>query len=218
MDDIIDLETEKIEKILEKIDDDPETNEVRGPERHLWEKIRKKTLQGRRTGVGITAEGDMIAAMGLRYGTEEATGFAEEVHRTLAIAAYRSSVEMAKERGAFEIFDFEREKGNPFINRLAEVDPQLLKDMKKYGRRNIACLTVAPTGTTSLMTQSTSGIEPVFLPVYKRRRKVNPNDKDVRVDFVDENGDSWEEYIVFHHKFVTWMESKGVSYSKEIHK
>lgn len=215
MDDIIDLETEKIDKILEKIDADPETDEVRWPERHLWEKIRTKTLQGRRTGVGITAEGDMIAAMGLRYGTEEATAFAEEVHRTLALAAYRSSVEMAKERGAFEIFDFEREKNNPFINRLAEADPQLLKDMEKYGRRNIACLTVAPTGTTSLMTQSSSGIEPVFLPVYMRRRKVNPNDKDVRVDFVDENGDSWEEYIVFHHKFVTWMESKGYPTTKK---
>ena len=214
MDDIIDLETEKIDKIMEKIDADPETDEVRGPERHLWEKIRTKTLQGRRTGVGITAEGDMIAAMGLRYGTEEATAFAEEVHRTLAIAAYRSSVEMAKERGAFEIFDYKREKDNPFINRLGEEDPQLLKDMKKYGRRNIACLTVAPTGTTSLMTQSSSGIEPVFMPVYKRRRKVNPNDKDVRVDFVDENNDSWEEYIVFHHKFVTWMESKGYPTAK----
>ncbi|WP_029903708.1 adenosylcobalamin-dependent ribonucleoside-diphosphate reductase [Prevotella sp. 10(H)] len=215
MDDIIDLETEKIEMILDKIGSDPETDEVRGPEKHLWEKIRKKTLQGRRTGVGITAEGDMIAAMGLRYGTEAATDFAEKVHRELALAAYRSSVEMAKERGAFEIFDYDREKNNPFINRLAEEDPQLLKDMKQYGRRNIACLTVAPTGTTSLMTQSTSGIEPVFLPVYKRRRKVNPNDKEVRVDFVDENGDSWEEYIVFHHKFVTWMESKGYPTSKK---
>ncbi|GAB6008048.1 adenosylcobalamin-dependent ribonucleoside-diphosphate reductase [Dysgonomonas reticulitermitis] len=214
MDDIIDLETEKIDMIMEKIGADPETNEVRGPEKHLWEKIRKKTLEGRRTGVGITAEGDMIAAMGLRYGTEEATTFAEEVHRTLALAAYRSSVDLAKERGAFEIYDAEREKENPFINRLAEADPQLYKDMQKYGRRNIACLTVAPTGTTSLMTQSTSGIEPVFLPVYKRRRKVNPNDKEVRVDFVDENGDSWEEYIVFHHKFVTWMESMGYPTAK----
>ncbi|WP_165020458.1 adenosylcobalamin-dependent ribonucleoside-diphosphate reductase [Dysgonomonas sp. ZJ279] len=214
MDDIIDLETEKIELILKKINDDPELEEVKSTERHLWEKIRKKTLQGRRTGVGITAEGDMIAAMGLRYGTEEATAFAEEVHRTLALAAYRSSVDMAKERGAFEIFDIKREKNNPFINRLAEADPQLYKDMEKYGRRNIACLTVAPTGTTSLMSQSSSGIEPVFMPVYKRRRKVNPNDKEVRVDFIDENGDSWEEYIVFHHKFVTWMESKGYSTTK----
>lgn len=214
MDDIIDLETEKIDLILNKIEADPEVEEVKSAERHLWQKIRTKTLQGRRTGVGITAEGDMIAAMGLRYGTEEATAFAEEVHRVLALAAYRSSVNMAKERGAFEIFDFEREKNNPFINRLASVDPELVKDMEKFGRRNIACLTVAPTGTTSLMTQSTSGIEPVFLPVYKRRRKVNPNDKDIRVDFVDENGDSWEEYIVFHHRFVTWMESKGYSTTK----
>ncbi|MDR0824713.1 MAG: adenosylcobalamin-dependent ribonucleoside-diphosphate reductase [Prevotella sp.] len=214
MDDIIDLEAEKIDKILQKINDDPETEEVKWPEKHLWEKIRTKTLQGRRTGVGITAEGDMIAAMGFRYGTEEATAFAEEVHRTLALAAYRSSVDLAKERGAFEIFDFNREKNNPFINRLAEAEPQLCKDMEKYGRRNIACLTVAPTGTTSLMTQSTSGIEPVFLPVYKRRRKVNPNDKEVRIDFVDENGDSWEEYVVFHHKFVTWMESKGYPTAK----
>lgn len=214
MDDIIDLETEKIDAILAKIDADPESEEVKSTERHLWEKIRKKTLQGRRTGVGITAEGDMIAAMGLRYGTEEATAFAEEVHRTLALAAYRSSVYLAKERGAFEIFDIDREKNNPFINRLAEADPSLYKDMEKYGRRNIACLTVAPTGTTSLMTQSSSGIEPVFMPVYKRRRKVNPNDKDVRVDFIDENGDSWEEYVVFHHKFVTWMEANGHSTTK----
>lgn len=209
MDDIIDLEMEKINLIISKIDQDPESEEVKSSERHLWEKIRTKTLQGRRTGVGITAEGDMIAAMGLRYGTDEATAFAEEVQRTLALAAYWSSVNLAKERGAFEIFDIEREKNNPFINRLTEADPELYKAMEKYGRRNIACLTIAPTGTTSLMTQSTSGIEPVFLPVYKRRRKVNPNDKDVRVDFVDVNGDSWEEYIVFHHKFVTWMEANG---------
>lgn len=214
MDDIIDLETEKIDAILYKIDLDPEQEEVKYTERHLWEKIRKKTLQGRRTGVGITAEGDMIAAMGLRYGTEEATAFAEEVQRTLALAAYRSSVKLAKERGAFEIFDARKEENNPFINRLAEADPQLYADMVKYGRRNIACLTIAPTGTTSLMTQSTSGIEPVFLPVYKRRRKVNPNDAQVKVDFVDENGDSWEEYIVFHHKFVTWMEAKGYETGK----
>jgi len=215
MDDIIDLETEKIDMILQKIDEDPEIEEVKTTERNLWLKIRKKTLQGRRTGVGITAEGDMIAAMNLRYGTEEATAFAEEVHRTLALAAYRSSVDMARERGAFEVFDFNREKNNPFINRLSEADPKLITDMKKYGRRNIACLTVAPTGTTSLMTQSTSGIEPVFLPVYKRRRKVNPNDTQVKIDFVDENGDSWEEYIVFHHKFVTWMEAKGHSVTKK---
>ena len=215
MDDIIDLEMEKIDKILNKIDEDPELEEVKLTERNLWEKIRKRTLQGRRTGVGITAEGDMIAAMNLRYGTEEATEFAEEVHRTLAIEAYRSSIEMAKERGAFIIYDYEREKNNPFINRLFEADPTLADDMKKHGRRNIACLTIAPTGTTSLMTQSTSGIEPVFLPVYKRRRKVNPNDTQVKIDFVDENGDSWEEYIVFHHKFVTWMESKGYPTSKK---
>ena len=214
MDDIIDLETEKIDRIIEKINEDPEIDEVKYTERHLWDKIRKKTLQGRRTGVGITAEGDMIAAMNLRYGTEDATAFAEEVHRTLAIAAYRSSVELAKQRGAFEIFDIEREKNNPFINRLFAADPQLYEDMEKHGRRNIACLTVAPTGTTSLMSQSSSGIEPVFMPVYKRRRKVNPNDKDIRVDFIDENGDSWEEYVVFHHKFVTWMEAKGHSVTK----
>ncbi len=215
MDDIIDLETEKIDMIIQKIDEDPEVEEVKTTEKNLWLKIRKKTLQGRRTGVGITAEGDMIAAMNLRYGTEDATALAEEVHRTLALAAYRSSVEMAKERGAFEVFDFEREKNNPFLNRLGEVEPSLIKDMQKYGRRNIACLTVAPTGTTSLMTQSTSGIEPVFLPVYKRRRKVNPNDTQVKVDFIDENGDSWEEYIVFHHKFVTWMEARGYSLTKK---
>ena len=215
MDDIIDLESEKIEKILEKIDADPESLEVKQSERHLWEKIQKKTLQGRRTGVGITAEGDMIAALGLRYGTEEATVFAEKVQKMLALAAYRSSVEMAKERGAFDIYDAKREEKNPFINRLREADPELYDDMVKYGRRNIACLTIAPTGTTSLMTQTTSGIEPVFLPVYKRRRKVNPNDSEARVDFVDETGDAFEEYIVFHHKFVTWMQANGYSASKK---
>ena len=214
MDDIIDLESEKIEKILAKIDSDPETNEVKQTERHLWEKIQKKTLQGRRTGVGITAEGDMIAALGLRYGTDEATDMAENIQRTLAIEAYRSSVYMAKERGAFEIYDTKREEKNPFINRLREADPSLYEDMVKYGRRNIACLTIAPTGTTSLMTQTTSGIEPVFLPVYKRRRKVNPNDTDARVDFVDETGDAYEEYIVFHHNFVTWMQANGYSVTK----
>ena len=214
MDDIIDLESEKIEKILAKIDSDPETNEVKQTERHLWEKIQKKTLQGRRTGVGITAEGDMIAALGLRYGTDEATDMAENIQRTLAIEAYRSSVYMAKERGAFEIYDTKREEKNPFINRLREADPSLYEDMVKYGRRNIACLTIAPTATTSLMTQTTSGIEPVFLPVYKRRRKVNPNDTDARVDFVDETGDAYEEYIVFHHNFVTWMQANGYSVTK----
>lgn len=215
MDDIIDLELEKIEMILAKIDSDPESMEVRQTERHLWEKIQRKTLQGRRTGVGITAEGDMIAALGLRYGTEEATDCAELIQKTLALAAYRSSVMLAKERGAFEIFDAKREEKNPFINRLREADPALYEDMLKYGRRNIACLTIAPTGTTSLMTQTTSGIEPVFLPVYKRRRKVNPNDSEARVDFVDETGDAFEEYIVFHHKFVTWMQANGYSASKK---
>lgn len=209
MDDIIDLELEKIERIMEKIDEDPEEADVKRTERELWEKIYKKSGQGRRTGVGITAEGDMLSALNLRYGTEEATDFSEKVHKTVALSAYRSSVEMAKERGAFEIYDTKREKQNPFINRLREADPALYEDMKKYGRRNIACLTIAPTGTTSLMTQTTSGIEPVFLPVYTRRRKVNPNDAQVRIDFVDETGDAFEEYIVFHHKFVTWMEANG---------
>ncbi|MBP6195938.1 MAG: adenosylcobalamin-dependent ribonucleoside-diphosphate reductase [Fermentimonas sp.] len=215
MDDIVDLEAEKIDKILEKIDADPETEEVKSTERNLWKKIQRKTLQGRRTGVGITAEGDMLAALGIRYGTDEGNDFSEKVHREVAINAYTSSVKMAKERGAFEIFDAEREKNNPFINRLKEASPQMYEDMVKYGRRNIACLTIAPTGTTSLMSQTTSGIEPVFLPVYTRRRKVNPNDRDVKIDFVDENGDSWEEYIVFHHKFVTWMEANGYSTTKK---
>jgi len=219
MDDIIDLEMEKIELIINKIKNDPEANDIKMTEYQLWEKIKHKTLQGRRTGVGTTAEGDMLAALGLRYGTDEATDFSEKVHRETALAAYRSSVQMAKERGAFKIFDAEREKNNPFINRLREADPKLYEEMIKHGRRNIACLTIAPTGTTSIMTQTTSGIEPVFMPVYRRRRKVNPNDKDVRVDFTDESGDSWEEYIVFHHKFVTWMEANGYPtakiYSKE---
>ena len=209
MDDIIDLESEKIEQILAKIDSDPESMEVKQAERHLWEKIQRKTLMGRRTGVGITAEGDMLAALGLRYGSDEAIDVAEQVQKTLALAAYRSSVELAKERGAFEIYDADREKENPFISRLREADPALYEDMVRFGRRNIACLTIAPTGTTSLMTQTTSGIEPVFLPVYKRRRKVNPNDAETRVDYVDETGDAFEEYIVFHHKFVTWMEANG---------
>ena len=215
MDDIIDLELEKIERIMDKIDSDPESEDVRRTERILWQKIYKKSAQGRRTGVGITAEGDMLAALGLRYGTEEATEFSEKVHKTVALNAYRSSVVMAKERGAFEIYDTEREKNNPFINRLREADPELYEEMKKYGRRNIACLTIAPTGTTSLMTQTTSGIEPVFLPVYKRRRKVNPNDTNVHVDFVDETGDAFEEYIVFHPKFVTWMEAQGYNPAKK---
>ena len=214
MDDIIDLELEKIERIMEKIDSDPESDEVKGSERHLWEKIYRKSGLGRRTGVGITAEGDMLAAMGLRYGTEEATEFSENVHKIVALEAYRSSVNMAKERGAFEIYDAKREENNPFINRLKEADPALYEEMRQYGRRNIACLTIAPTGTTSLMTQTTSGIEPVFMPVYKRRRKVNPNDENVRIDFVDETGDAFEEYIVFHHKFLTWMKVNGYDPNK----
>ena len=214
MDDIVDLELEKIDLIMEKIAADPQSMEVKQAEQHLWEKIKAKSSKGRRTGVGITAEGDMIAAMGLRYGTQEATNFSVEVHKTLALNAYRSSVEMARERGAFAIFDAKREAANPFILRLKAADPQLYADMVKYGRRNIACLTIAPTGTTSLMTQTTSGIEPVFLPVYKRRRKVNPNDTDVHVDFVDEVGDSFEEYIVYHPKFLEWMKVNGIDATK----
>ncbi len=214
MDDIIDLELEKIEAIQNKIESDPESEEVKGAEKKLWEKIYDKSSKGRRTGVGITAEGDMLAAMGLRYGSEEATKFSEEVHKTLALTAYSSSVQLAKERGAFEIFDIKREENNPFINRLREADPALYEEMKKYGRRNIACLTIAPTGTVSIMTQTTSGIEPVFMPVYKRRRKVNPNDPEVHVDFTDENGDTFEEYIVYHHKFVEWMKKSGIDTTK----
>ena len=214
MDDIVDLELEKIDMILDKIGHDPQTDEVKGAERHLWEKIKRKSSMGRRTGVGITAEGDMIAAMGLRYGTQEATDFAVEVHKTLALNAYRSSTDMARERGAFEIFDAKREQNNPFILRIKEADPELYADMTHYGRRNIACLTIAPTGTTSLMTQTTSGIEPVFMPVYKRRRKVNPGDPDVHVDFVDEVGDSFEEYIVYHKKFLEWMRINGYDTEK----
>lgn len=210
MDDIIDLEMEKIETIIAKIEADPETDEVKATELNLWKKIKDKTSQGRRTGVGTTAEGDMIAAMGLTYGTEEATKFSVEVHKTLALAAYRSSVMLASERGAFPVFDYKREVNNPFMNRLKEADPELYDLMVKYGRRNIACLTIAPTGTTSILTQTTSGIEPVFLPVYKRRRKVNANDKEVRVDFVDESGDSFEEYVVYHPKFITWMNTNGI--------
>lgn len=210
MDDIIDLEMEKIETIIAKIEADPETDEVKATELNLWKKIKDKTLQGRRTGVGTTAEGDMIAAMGLTYGTEEATKFSVEVHKTLALAAYRSSVMLASERGAFPVFDYKREANNPFMNRLKEADAELYDLIVKYGRRNIACLTIAPTGTTSILTQTTSGIEPVFLPVYKRRRKVNANDKEVRVDFVDESGDAFEEYIVYHPKFITWMNINGI--------
>ena len=210
MDDIIDLEMEKIETIIAKIETDPETDEVKATELNLWKKIKDKTSQGRRTGVGTTAEGDMIAAMGLTYGTEEATKFSVEVHKTLALAAYRSSVMLASERGAFPVFDYKREVNNPFMNRLKEADSELYDLMVKYGRRNIACLTIAPTGTTSILTQTTSGIEPVFLPVYKRRRKVNANDKEVRVDFVDESGDAFEEYVVYHPKFITWMNINGI--------
>ena len=214
MDDIIDLELEKIEAIQEKIDSDPESEEVKGAEKKLWEKIYNKSSKGRRTGVGITAEGDMLAAMGMRYGSEEAIEFSEEVHKTLALTVYSSSVQLAKERGAFEIFDIKREEANPFINRLREADPALYEEMKVHGRRNIACLTIAPTGTVSIMTQTTSGIEPVFMPVYKRRRKVNPNDPEVHVDFTDENGDTFEEYIVYHHKFVEWMKKSGIDTTK----
>lgn len=210
MDDIIDLEEEKIDLILKKIDSDPQSEEVKHTERRLWEKIKCKTGQGRRTGLGITAEGDMLAALGLRYGTQEATDFAVKVQKTLALTAYAASVEMAKERGAFEIYDTQREAANPFVLRIKEADEALYADMVKYGRRNIACLTIAPTGTTSLMTQTTSGIEPVFMPVYKRRRKVNPNDPEVRIDFVDESGDAFEEYIVYHHHFLTWMRANGI--------
>ena len=215
MDDIVDLEMEKIDLIMEKIKNDPQSDDVKHTEYHLWEKIKHKSGLGRRTGVGITAEGDMIAAMGLRYGTQEATDFAVSVQKTLALNAYRSSVTMAEERGAFAIYDAEREANNPFVNRLREADPQLYDDMVKHGRRNIACLTIAPTGTTSLMTQTTSGIEPVFMPVYKRRRKVNPNDKEVHVDYVDEVGDSFEEYIVYHKKFLEWMKINGVDTEKK---
>ncbi len=211
MDDIIDLEIEKIEMIQAKIASDPEDDETKYTEKRLWEKIMHKSTLGRRTGVGITAEGDMLAALGLRYGTDQATEFAEKVQRTLALAAYRSSVEMARERGAFEIFDWKREQKNPFILRLKEADPELYADMKKYGRRNIACLTIAPTGTVSLMTQTTSGLEPVFMPVYKRRRKVNREDENANVTFVDDNGDAFEEFIVFHHKFVEWMIVNGIN-------
>lgn len=216
MDDIIDLEMEKIDMIIEKIKKDPETDEVKNTELHLWEKIRTKTLKGRRTGCGTTAEGDMLAALGYRYGTPEATEFSVKVHKELALAYYAASVQMAEERGAFEIFDVEREKNNPYILRLKEADPALYERMCKVGRRNIACLTIAPTGTTSLMTQTTSGIEPVFLPVYKRRRKVNPNDADVTIDFIDEVGDAFEEYIVYHHKFIEWMKINGIDVKKNM--
>ena len=214
MDDIIDLELEKIDSIIAKIDADPETEEVKRIEKNLWLNIKTKANEGRRTGIGITAEGDMLAALGIRYGSEEGNLLTEQVHKTIAIETYRASVEMAKERGAFGIYDSNREQNNPFIQRLKEADPSLYAEMVKHGRRNIALLTIAPTGTTSLMTQTSSGIEPVFMPVYKRRRKVNPNDKDARVDFVDEVGDSWEEYIVFHQRFKQWMDVNGFDTTK----
>ncbi len=214
MDDIIDLELEKIDNILAKIDSDPESEEIKAVEKNLWLNIRQKAYEGRRTGIGITAEGDMLAGLGIKYGSKEGIDFSVDIHKNIALAAYRASVDTAKERGAFSIFDSEREKNNPFILRLKEADEKLYYDMLEYGRRNIALLTIAPTGTTSLMTQTTSGIEPVFLPVYKRRRKVNPNDKDARVDFVDEVGDSWEEYVVFHHRFKEWMRAKGYDTDK----
>ncbi len=214
MDDIIDLELEKIDKILDKITKDPEDEEIKRVERKLWENIRIKAEEGRRTGVGITAEGDMLAGLGLTYGTDNATDFSTEIHKTVALEAYRASVSLARERGPFSIYDAQREKGNPFINRLKNEDEQLYRDMVRYGRRNIALLTIAPTGTTSLMTQTTSGIEPVFMPFYKRRRKVNPNDTNVVVSYVDDLGDSWEEYNVFHHKFITWLEVNGYDVDK----
>jgi ribonucleoside-diphosphate reductase alpha chain len=216
MDDIIDLEMEKIDTIIAKIATDPETDEVKSTELNLWNKIRTKTLKGRRTGCGTTGEGDMLAALGLRYGTQEATDFSVKVHKELALAYYRASVVMAEERGAFEVYDAEREKNNPYIARLREADPELYERMVKSGRRNIACLTIAPTGTTSIMTQTSSGIEPVFLPVYKRRRKVNPSDEDVKVDFVDETGDAFEEYIVYHHKFMEWMRINGIEMKRNM--
>ncbi|MBT3243006.1 MAG: adenosylcobalamin-dependent ribonucleoside-diphosphate reductase [Bacteroidetes bacterium] len=209
MDDIIDLELEKIDAIHSKIAADPEDYDVKRVELKLWENIRQKANEGRRTGIGITAEGDMLAGLGLQYGSDNGVDFSTEVHKTMAVEAYRSSVNLAKERGAFLMYDAQREKDNPFIQRLAEADPELYKEMTKWGRRNLALLTIAPTGTTSLMTQTTSGIEPVFMPVYRRRRKVNPNDSKANVTFVDDVGDSWEEYNVFHHKFMDWLTISG---------
>ena len=215
MDDIIDLELEKIDAIYDKIVADPELDEIKQVELNLWGKIKEKAINGRRTGIGITAEGDMLAALGLQYGSENAIDFSVEVHKIVALEAYRGSVLLAKERGAFPIYDTKKEANNPYIKRLALADPELYEEMTKFGRRNIALLTIAPTGTTSLMTQTTSGIEPVFMPVYKRRRKVNPNDKEARIDFVDEMGDSWEEYLIFHHKFKLWMEINGYNSKKK---
>jgi ribonucleoside-diphosphate reductase alpha chain len=215
MDDIIDLELEKIDAILQKINEDPESEDLKLVERNLWNNIRHKAEEGRRTGIGITAEGDMLAALGLRYGSEDAIDFSEEVHKTVTLEAYRSSVQLAKERGPFAIYNAEREQNNPLINRIRLADPGLYEEMTKFGRRNIALLTIAPTGTTSMMTQTTSGIEPVYMLVYRRRRKVNPNEKEVRVDFVDEVGDHWEEYTVFHHKFKIWMEANGIDSNRQ---
>ena len=210
MDDIIDLEIEKIDQIIEKVKSDPESEEVKHTELRLWEKIREKCLMGRRTGVGITAEGDMLAALGYRYGTEASIDFSENIHKIIALNVYKSSVNLARERGAFPVYDSELEKNNPFINRLKEADPEFGEALEKYGRRNIACLTIAPTGTVSLMTQTSSGIEPVFLAIYKRRRKINPTDTCSKVDFVDENGDSFEEFLVIHPKFKVWMEMNDI--------
>ena len=209
MDDIVDLELEKIDKILAKIDSDPEDEIIKATERNLWLNIKEKAELGRRTGLGITAEGDMLAALGLRYGTDEATEFAEKVQKELKLSAYYSSVTMAKERGAFPLYDTEREKDNPFILRIKEEDTNLYNEMMIYGRRNMALLTIAPTGTVSLMAQTSSGLEPVFMISYKRRKKINPAEKDGRVDFVDELGDSWMEFPVFHHKFIVWLKVKG---------
>ncbi|MGN0006485.1 MAG: adenosylcobalamin-dependent ribonucleoside-diphosphate reductase, partial [Alistipes sp.] len=214
MDDIIDLELEKVDLIIEKIESDPEDADVRQVELNLWRKIKDMALKGRRTGLGITAEGDMLAALGLRYGSDEALEFAVKVHKTLAVEAYRESVNMARERGAFKVFDAAKEKNNPMIQRIKEADPALYEQMLQYGRRNIAMLTIAPTGTTSLMSQTTSGIEPVFRPVYRRRRKINPSDKDVKVSFVDDEGQAWEEFNVYHHKFVEWLRINGYDTSR----
>lgn len=209
MDDIIDLEIEKIDAILKKINNDPENEETKVVERKLWEKIKQKAEEGRRTGIGITGEGDMLAALGITYGSDESIEFSSKVHKTLALESYRSSVNLAKERGAFAIYDSSKEENSPFIKRLIEADPSLGEEMRRYGRRNISLLTVSPTGTVSIMTQTTSGLEPAFLLAYRRRRKVNPNDKNVNVTFVDGVGDTWEEYHVFHHKFKTWLKAKG---------
>ncbi len=209
MDDIIDLELEKVDRIIEKIENDPESFDIKETELKLWNKIKEKAIQGRRTGIGITAEGDMLAALGYQYGSDEAIEFSVNIHKTLAVEAYKSSVNLAKERGAFPIYEYDREKNNPLIKRLFEAEPQMQQYMKEYGRRNIALLTIAPTGSVSILTQTTSGIEPAFMVSYKRRKKVNPNDKNAKVSFVDEIGDSWEEYTVFHHHFKTWLEANG---------